>query len=93
MLTRRSLITRAALLIAAPSIVRAESLMRGKGDIYKFWENRMPILPPLEAFELGTQDQWLSPNGRVYMGVWTHFGQTGNVYTDPVIGFRKYEIV
>ncbi len=36
-------------------------------------------------------DSCFGPNGRPYIGVWTHFGKNRNIYSDDVVAFRKFE--
>ena len=99
---RRQIITGLAAILAAPALVRADSLMKLRGDMYRLWRVRCPLFPPLGLYEraynegVSVEDwikPWTGPNGGFYMGTWTYFGSTGNVYTDKVIDFTKHEIV
>lgn len=95
---RRKLITGLSALIATPAIVRASSLMPIKGERYFTWTYTCPILPNIEWFggpgiepRQDLIDACLGPNGRLYIGTWTFFGKSRNVYSDQVISFHKTE--
>lgn len=99
-MNRRSMLVGLASIIAAPSIVHAGNLMSVRGDIYRVWQYRMPLLPPIDGVPWSDsvattaqliRDQYLGPNGRLYEGTWTLFGKTRNIYGDEVIAFHKRE--
>lgn len=93
---RRRLITGLVSLVAMPAVVRAETLMRVRGDRYFFWDYRCPMLPDVRWYDPDSRrddliDACFGPNGRPYIGVWTHFGKRRNIYSDEVVAFRKFE--
>lgn len=91
---RRTLVTGLVAFLATPAIVRAGSLMPLRGDRYFFWDYRCPMLPDMRWVEQERQDlidSCFGPNGRPYIGVWTHFGKNRNIYSDEVVAFRKFE--
>lgn len=91
-MNRRSLITGSLSFLAAPAIVRAGSLMPIRGDVYRFWEWRMPLLPPIPYSDYNLDhDSYRGPNGRLYEGIWTFFGKDRNIYSDAPINFEKRE--
>lgn len=92
-LSRRGLFTGLGALIVSPAVVRAESLMRVAGDTYRFWQISVPILPPLiETPDIDAHiKRYLGPNGYCYVGTWTYFGKTHNVYSDECVSFTKRE--
>jgi hypothetical protein len=92
-MNRRSLLTGIVSLVAMPSIVRADSLMALRGDVYRIWQCRLPLLPdPLAAHSADWMTKCIGPNGGLYQGTWTFFGKDRNIYSDEVIAFSKREM-
>lgn len=98
---RRQIITGLAAILAAPALVRADSLMKLRGDSYLLWGYECPILPPLTFYERAYNEgvpveefckPYVGPHGGYYMGTWTFFGKTHNIYTDEQVSFTKYEM-